>query len=216
MGFRAPTFQELYSPFFGNPNLKPERNTSFEFGIDQGIWEDKISLEATYSYARYRDLIQPSPFGISNIGKARIWGIEGGLNVRPIDGLELRGHVTYLDAEDEETGEELPRRPRYGWYFNANYRWSHRLTLNLDVNIVSSTRSDFDAIAPDGGFLLGRNPGYEKVDVAASYVVVDQWKFLKGLRLFGRIDNLFDEEYQEAKGFPAPGFSFSVGLGATL
>ncbi len=215
-GFRAPTFQELYSPFFGNPTLDPERNTSFEFGVDQGIWEDKIFLEATYFYTRYRDLIQSSPFGISNIGKARIWGIEGGLSVKPIDGLELRGNVTYLDTEDHETGEELPRRPRYVWYFNANYRWNHRLTLNLDVNIVSSTRSDFDAIAPDGGFLLGRNPGYEKVDVAATYVVVDQWKFLKGLRLFGRIDNLFDEEYQEAKGFPAPGINFSVGLGATL
>jgi vitamin B12 transporter len=215
-GFRAPTFQELFSPVFGNPNLDSEESTSFELGFDQRIWGDKLFLEAAYFSTRYRDLIQPSPFGVTNIGKAEVWGIEAGVSIKPIEGIELRGNVTYLDTEDEETKEELPRRPRYVWYFNANYRWNRRLTLNLDVNIVTSTRSDFDAIAPDGGLLLGRNPGYEKVDLAASYTVLDRWRFLKGLRLFGRIDNLFDEDYEEAKGFPAPGFNFSVGLQATL
>jgi len=215
-GFRAPTFQELFTPLFGNPRLDPEENTSVEFGVDQWIWEDRVFLEATYFTARYKDLIQASPFGVSNIGRARIWGIEGGVSIKPIEQLELKGNITYLDTEDEETKEELPRRPSYVWYLNANYRWNHRLTLNLDVNIVGSTRSDFDAIDPHGRYLLGRNPGYTKVDLAASYTLVDEWRFLKGLKLIGRIENLFDEEYEEAKGFPAPGFHFLVGLRATL
>ncbi len=46
-GFRAPTFQELFTPPpFGNPTLDPEESTSFEFGVDQGIWENKVFLEA--------------------------------------------------------------------------------------------------------------------------------------------------------------------------
>ncbi len=216
MGFRAPTFQELFDPLFGNPNLDPEESNSFEFGVDQTIWEDKVFLEAAYFYSRYTDLIQASPYGISNIGRAEIWGIEAGLSFRPIEGLELRGSVTYLDTKDEETQEELPRRPRYVWYLNANYRWNHRLTFNLDVNIVSSVRSDYDAIATDGSLLLGRIPGYEKVDLAASYVLLDKWRFLKDLKLFGRIENLLDEEYEDAKGFPAPGFNFLIGLQTTL
>ncbi len=215
-GFRAPTFQELFHPLFGNPSLGPEESTSFEFGVDQRVWEDKLFLEAAYFYTRYEDLISPSPLGISNIGRAKIWGIEAGVSVKPIHGLELRGNVTYLDTEDEETDEELPRRPRYVWYFNANYRFNPRLMLNLDVNIVTSVRADFDAIAPDGRLLLGRNPGYEKVDLAGSYKLLDKWAFLKGITVFGRIENLFDEEYQEAKGFPAPGFNFSLGLRAGL
>jgi len=215
-GFRAPTFQELFTPLFGNPRLDPEENTSFEFGVDQRIWEDRISLEATYFTSRYKNLIQPSPLGISNIGRARIWGIEGGLSVKPIEGLELRGNLTYLNTKDEETKEELPRRPRYAWYLNANYRWNHRLTLNLDFNFVGSIRSDFDAITPHGRYLLGRNPKYKKVDLAASYTFLDEWKFLKGLTLVGRIENLLDDKYQEAKGFPAPGFNFLIGLQATL
>jgi len=215
-GFRAPTFQELFNPFFGNPNLDPEESTSFEIGVDQGVWEDKLFLEATYFYTRYKDLIQSSPLGVSNIGRAKIWGVEAGASVKPMKGLELRGNVTYLDTEDEETKEELPRRPKYIWHFNANYRWNHRLTLNLDVNIVSSARSDFDAIAPEGSLLLGRNPGYEKVDLAGSYELLGQWGFLKNIRLFGRIENLLDENYQEAKGFPAPGFNFLIGLQASL
>jgi vitamin B12 transporter len=215
-GFRAPTFQELFTPLFGNPRLDPEENTSFEFGVDQRIWKDRVFLEAAYFAARYKNLIQSSPLGVSNIGRARIWGIEGGVSIKPIEQLELKGYITYLETKDEETKEELPRRPTYVWYLNANYRWNHRLTLNLDVNIVGSTLSDFDAIAPHGRYLLGRNPGYTKVDLAASYTLVDEWKFLRGLKLIGRIENLFDEDYQEAKGFPAPGFHFLVGLQATL
>ena len=215
-GFRAPTFQELFTPLFGNPRLDPEENTSFEFGVNQRIWEDRISLETTYFTSRYKNLIQPSPLGVSNIGRARIWGIEGGLSVKPIEGLELRGNLTYLNTKDEETKEELPRRPRYAWYLNANYRWNHRLTLNLDLNFVGSVRSGFDAVTPHGKYLLGRNPKYKKVDLAASYKLLDEWKFLKGLTLVGRIENLLDDEYQEAKGFPAPGFNFLIGLQATL
>jgi vitamin B12 transporter len=215
-GFRAPTFQELFTPLFGNPRLDPEESTGFEIGVDQHIWEDKVFAEAVYFSTRYKNLIQPGPLGVSNIGRARIWGIEGGLSVRPIEGLELRGNLTYLNTKDEETKEELPRRPRYACHFNANYRWSHRLTLNLDVNFVGSVRSDFDAITPQGELLLGRNPNYTKVDLAASYNLLKKWEFLKDLTLVGRIENLLDDDYQEAKGFPAPGFNFLVGLRATL
>ena len=215
-GFRAPTFRELFNPLFGNPTLDPEESTNFEFGVDQRIWEDKVFLEAAYFSTRYKNLIQSNPSGVSNIGKARIWGVEAGVSIKPIEKLELRGNVTYLDTKDKETKKELPRRPKYAWYLNVNYRWNHRLTLNLDVNIAGSVRSDFDAISPDGRLLLGRNPGYEKVDLAASYTLVEQWGCLKGLNIFGGIENLLDDEYQEAKGFPAPGINFSIGLRATL
>jgi vitamin B12 transporter len=215
-GFRAPTFQELFTPLFGNPRLDPEESTGFEFGVDQRIWEDKVLLEATYFSTRYKNLIQSSPYGVSNIGRAKIWGAEGGFIIKPIQGLDLRGNLTYLNTKDEETKEELPRRPRYIWNLSASYRWNNRLTLNLDVNSVGSTRSDYDAITPHGRYLFGRNPKYKKVDLGASYTLLDEWKFLKDLRLIGRIENLLDEQYQEAKGFPAPGFNFLVGLKATL
>jgi vitamin B12 transporter len=215
-GFRSPTFKELFTPLFGNPLLDPEESTGFEFGLDQRIWENRVLLEAAYFTTRYKNLIQPSLVGVSNIGRARIWGIEAGVFVKPIEGLGLRGNVTYLDTKDGETKEELPRRPRYVWYLNANYQWNQRLTFNLDVNIVGSIRSDFDAITPHGRYLLGRNPGYKKVDLAASYALVDTWGPIKGLKLTGRIENLLDEQYQEAKGFPAPGFHFLIGLRASL
>jgi vitamin B12 transporter len=215
-GFRAPTFKELFTPIFGNTVLDPEESTNFEFGADQRIWEDRVFLEAAYFSTRYKDLIQSSPYGVSNIGRARIWGIEAGFSVKPIEELELRGNVTYVDTKDEETKQELPRRPRYIWYLNAHYQWNHRLTVNLDVNFVGNTRSDFDAITPHGRYLLGRNPKYKKVDLAASYALVDKWGFLKGLKLTGRIENLLDDQYREAKGFPAPGFHFLIGLRATL
>ncbi len=215
-GFRAPTFQELFMPLFGNPLLNPEESTGFEFGVDQRIWENRVFLEAAYFTTRYRDLIQSSLIGVSNIGRARIWGIEGGGSVKPGKALEFKGNVTYLDTKDEETKQELPRRPRYMWCLNVNYQWNQRLTLNLNVNFVGSVHSGFDAIAPHGRYLLGRIPGYKKVDLAASYALVDKWGPLKVLKLTGKIENLLDEQYQEAKGFPAPGFNFLIGMRANL
>ena len=215
-GFRAPTIKELFTPLFGNPGLNPEENIGFEFGLDQRIWENRIFLEAAYFNTRYKNLIQPSLVGVYNIGRARICGIEAGVSIKPIEGLGLKGTATYLDTKDEETKEELPRRPRYVWYLNANYQWNQRLSFNLDCNFVGSVHSDYDAISPEGELLLGRNRQYTKVDLAASYSLMEQWKFLKDLRLIGRIANLLDEQYQEAKGFPAPGFHFSIGLQTSL
>ena len=61
-GFKEPSFNDLYYPFFGNPALDPERSRSFELALrghaDSARW--RVSLFAT----RFRDLIgghQPRP-----------------------------------------------------------------------------------------------------------------------------------------------------------
>ncbi len=82
-GFRAPTFNDLFFPDFGNPNLQPEKSLSYDFGVDQKLWKNRIRLGLTYFQNNYTNLITccvsipTAPFGGPvNVGRARSAGIE--------------------------------------------------------------------------------------------------------------------------------------------
>src|SRR2546428_516779 len=82
-GFRAPTINDLLFPGFGNTALKPEHSESWEAGLDQKVWQNRLRFGTTYFHNAFRDLIQSSPapgspFGFlpKNVARAptRGWG----------------------------------------------------------------------------------------------------------------------------------------------
>src|SRR3990172_308466 len=81
-GFRAPTFNDLFFPGFSDETLKPEESFSYDFGLDQKLWENRILLGLTYFQTEFTNLISfvfiaTPPFvkGV-NVGRARSAGIE--------------------------------------------------------------------------------------------------------------------------------------------
>ncbi len=56
-GFRAPTFNDLFFPGFGNPDLQPEDSLSYDFGVDQKLWNNRIRLGLTYFQNEFKNLI---------------------------------------------------------------------------------------------------------------------------------------------------------------
>src|SRR6266571_2399907 len=68
-GFRAPTFNDLFFPDFGNPDLQPERSMSWDAGVDQKLWQGRIRLGLTYFHNDFTNLITccvsipTAPFG---------------------------------------------------------------------------------------------------------------------------------------------------------
>jgi outer membrane cobalamin receptor len=72
------------------------------------------------------------------------------------------------------------------------------------VFVGEATDSDFL------GFGHTRNAGYSRVDLAAHY------RLQRAITLFGRIENLFGERYEEAIGFPAYGRHFRLGMKVAL
>src|SRR6266566_3512584 len=81
-GFRAPTFNDLFFPGFSDPTLQPETSFSWDVGVDQKLWKDRIRLGLTYFHNDFKNLIgftfiTTPPFvqGV-NIGKARSEGFE--------------------------------------------------------------------------------------------------------------------------------------------
>ena len=122
--------------------------------------------------------------------------------------MSVRGSYTYVDARDLSRDDQLLRRPRHQRGVNVNYSPVRPLNLNVAVTVAGSQR-DVDPVR----FVNFHTDGYTRVDLAASWNLMVLRGIPHRLRIYGRIENLFDEQYEEA-GLPAPGFPCMTGLQA--
>lgn len=227
--FKEPTFYENFadSPFAkGNPQLDPERALSWELGVEQEIWSARVVLGATYFHQQFRDLIQyaavpPAPDAPNyfNLAAADAAGVEVVVRTEPLQGLTVGASYTYLHTEvidagaDEGPGagfvegERLLRRPTHALSTDASYRVRDRGFASLRLNYVSEREDRDFATFPATPVTL---PWYVTLDLAAEATV---WR---GLAATLRVENLFDEQYQEVFGFAAPGRRWLVGAKARL
>jgi vitamin B12 transporter len=116
--------------------------------------------------------------------------------------LTIRGDYTYTKAIDATTGLELLRRPHHKYSVNVACD-----TLQLSATWLRVS----DWIDGNRDFSIQRltAPGYTVVNVAANYTV-NQYT-----TVFGRIDNLFNEQYQNPAGFDRPGIGIFGGMRVT-
>src|SRR6185295_10686283 len=160
--FRAPSLGDLFYPFFGNPDLQPERAKTWELGLEHeaGGWRFGV----TGFQSRQRNLIDfdPATFVSINIGRARMRGVEGEVGYQHgIFTARLNG--TYLDAEDLDAGTPLQRRPKH--------------SANLAGRYVGE-RPQFDEVT----FAIRDNPRSVRVAVAA------RWRALPWLSPYARAE----------------------------
>ena len=201
-GFRAPTLNELFLPLFGNPDLEPEKSTYWDAGLEKGIIRNSIILSATYFDQEYRNLIQygpPPTFTPENIAAAEIKGVEIDLVWRTHKRVNIKAGYTYLDTEDEATGEPLTRRPEDKFSVLVEY-FTKKISIIADYVYVGERY--------DSAVLRELEP-YKLVNISGNYRVNNR------LSVFGRIENLFDEEYEEAGSYGTPGFSIFGGIKLT-
>lgn len=219
-GIKAPSFSEVYATGFvtGNPDLKPERSTGVEAGLDHELAGGAARVSVTAFRHGYRDLIQytPSPPvagapNFYNVAKARSRGVEAEAAVTTAR-LALAGSYSWTDAKIVDPGfaDEGPllRRPAHAVAATASARVAGRLALDLNVRRVGE-RADMDfAVWPAAPATL---PAYVVLDLSAVLDVTTATRGRPGLELTLRAANLLDEDYQEAWGFRAPGRAFYVG-----
>ena len=201
-GFRAPTVGELYFPFVGNPDLKPERSTSYEIGVERYLPGGRV--EASLFWNDYRDLIVYD-FALAqdfNVGRARTRGAELAWRQQVAPWLAVDAGYTYLDAEDRDTGLQLIRRPRHRAYLAGSWRALPGLTLAPRVTLVGA-RPDNDALT---GARI-ENPSFVRFDFVVRYEIGPVAPFV-------RLQNLADRRYEEVDGYPAPRRRFAAGLEA--
>jgi len=208
--FKAPTLAQLYENSVwvsGNLELSPEESRGWDVGVEQAFWEDRASFGVTWFENRFDKLINtlynPATFKYEyeNIDKARTQGVELTLSVRPLDALTVAAGYTYTDTENCATGDELLRRPRNKYSLVLNYRLPKHGEVNLDIIHVDE-RDDIDS---EDWSQIKTLAAYTVVNLAASYDVTENF------RLTGRVENLFDEDYEEVSGFGTPGIAGYLG-----
>ena len=199
-GFKAPTiFQTTFfccGAVAPNADLAAETSEAFDIGVDYRSADGRYDAGLTVFDQDTENLITFSfaVGGYENVAEVRSQGVElyGGVNVN--DWLRISANFAYIDAEDGD-GTELVRVPQNS----------------------GDVRFAFDPEGPFSGAMLlryndverdanGKTEDWTRVNLTGNYDLNEQ------IELFGRIENLFDEEYQQILGYGTPGLSGSIGI----
>ncbi|MEO5938439.1 MAG: TonB-dependent receptor [Sphingomonas sp.] len=207
-GVKNPGYYELFGfsdgKYIGNPNLKPEKSKGWEAGLDQEIAGGKASIGATYFESKLEDEIFttfPPPNFVATPGNratlSRQQGVEVFVSARPIPQLKFDLAYTYLNAR--ENGAVEVRRPNNVASFNTT-------VFSLDKKFSGTLTVRYNGRQQDVAFT---DPNFIPVNVSLQeYVLVNlsaDYQITKSVSVFGRVENLFDEKYEEVFSFVTSG-----------
>ena len=191
-GFNAPTFNDLYFPFGGNANLRPEKVESAEIALQYATATQEVRLVLFDN--RFKDLIGLDAFFNSvNVNEARNNGAE----------ISYRGKF----ADTTVTGGYTAQNPM-------------NLTTNTRLNRRAQTLANLGVEHGMGAWGLGAKVRYagerlDGVNKLGAYTVADisvSYKWSPAVKLYGRIDNLLDAKYETVYGYNTGGTKVFAGL----
>ena len=212
-GFRAPSLYEVdYNagpwafPPASNIQLKEERSEGYEYGFEflarDTVRAEFIFFDQEVNDAIYFDLAGYSGY-LQESGKSKSTGLEFNGSYILSDSLVFQANYTYNDTE-RPNGSQRLRRPEQLSNIGINYQSeSGKLRLN------SFYRISKNSIDERFGALIDLDD-FEVLDISMSYQVTSE------IEVFARIENVFDEKYQEVIGYLTPrrgsylGFRISI------
>ncbi len=221
-GFKAPTLYQLFSEY-GNRALAPEQASGWEAGVEQRVMGDRLAIGGTYFQRRTRDQIvytgctfggtdplclvpgstTDQRFGYyQNVARAFARGVEAVARAQIGAHLSLAGNYSWTLSEDRSAGTTfgnwLPRRPRDTANLSATYSFAEAGSLGIAARWAGAS---FDDAAN-----RTRLDGYTLVDLRGELPLSPQ------VRLFARVENLFDERYETIARYGALGRSVYAGV----
>ncbi len=199
-GFKAPSIFQLYAPGYGNKALQAETSNGFDAGVEQQL-TDSLALKLTYFQNDFDDLISYDYVASKfiNVAAAKTSGAEFELTAQPGENVQISASYTYTDTEDKSNGKRLLRRPLHKAATDIAYQLNPQTEIAIGAN-YTGTRDDI-------GF-----PTNVELD---DYVLIDlrlNHQASKAVKLFGRIENLFDEDYEEVRGYGTRGLGAYAGV----
>ena len=203
-GFKAPSLYQLYHPTYGSAVLQPDEGKSYDLGFEQNLFNDKITLGLIYFRNDFENMVDydSNTSKYKNIDNIETKGVELEFSFQPLEALTIGTNYTYTKTEDEDTGKALTKRPKNQTGFNINWVFREKGNLNLTASRIGHRWNN-------SANTLKTKP-YTKVDLAAYYDLTETF------HVFGSIENLFDEKFQQVYGYAAPGISFYAGFKATF
>lgn len=184
-GFKAPTFNDLYYPNYGNPDFVPEQSENYEIGL-KASWGVNVANVALFNN-QLENLIQynPATFLTDQTARVEISGIEFNMDTE-IAGWAIGVSGMLIDPENETNGKLLRRRAQRSLSVDADYSFG-----NLDLGVTLQTQShSYDDVS--NTVRLG---GYTTLALRADYRLNNHWS------LKAKVDNLTDKAYTTAMDF---------------
>ena len=215
-GLKAPSLYQLYAPsndYFGggNPSLQPEKSSSYEYGIDQYLFGDKVIAGVTYFHTLYTNLIDaltnPNTWVTDkyiNIGKAQVHGIEATLKMKPVDCFTINLGLTYQKTKDFQNDQEMIRRPERKFFVECFLQATKALSFDLRIKYNGPMSDNISG------------PTWNTYKVK-QFVVMDgiaNYDINKMFSVYVKADNIFNKYYEEVRGFTSPPFSLYGGIKA--
>ena len=203
-GFKAPSLFQLYSSF-GDSTLHAGSSKGWEAGIEQYLADQTFVAGVTYFDNTYDNMVgwDSETSRYNNVFKATSRGVEVSGRLTAVKGTSLRAYYTFANSRDHATDEQLLRRPRHSGGIVLDQRVRPGIDLNLSVRLSGERRDNDFSTWPATPVNL---KGYGIVHLAAN------WRITPQIQLFGRIDNLFDAEYQEVLGYGTVGITGYIGV----
>ena len=191
MGYRNPSFRELYLYRMANPDLQPEKMTNYEVSLSKSFG-NFLSVSATAYYAKGTDMIQVLDNKNVNTGRFINKGIEFSATSRPTDNMRITGSYSYLRT----SLTNLTGAPMNQYYLGVDWQALKKLNVCADLNGT-------------GGLFVSEGidrQNYAIVNLKLSYDVA------KCLTIFTRLENITDARYVINRGYEMPGFTATGGF----
>ncbi|MEO5377166.1 MAG: TonB-dependent receptor [Magnetococcus sp. DMHC-6] len=198
-GFKAPTFNQLYDPYAGNPDLIPETSKSWEMGVHGNLSHGKWSLRG---YTTQIDHLinwawDETSVWLTQVDQARIVGVESELALHLAD-WDTKMSLTWSDPRDDKTDRKLIFRPTWSGKLDLDREW-------LGMRVGGTLNFQDSRFADEANTL--RVAGYGTVDLRATYPFMNNW-FMRG-----SVKNVFDKNYEIVDGYHTEGVSVLVTVG---
>jgi outer membrane cobalamin receptor len=202
-GFKKPSFFALGNPTIGNPDLLPEESDLYEISLETSLSEGRIQIVNTIfrqEYSNLIDFVEGPPPMLANLDSVINKGFTSQLRAQlPTNGW-LSLSASYLSVEVVDSDELLRNRPK--WRLGA----SLVQPVGEDLELVVSGRyvdSRLDSSIPTGTVELD---AYFRVDAGI------QWVVSETITATIAVDNILDENYEDAIGFTNPGVRVRGGV----
>lgn len=191
MGYRNPSFRELYLYRMANPDLQPEKMMNYEVSAGKRF-SRYLNIDITLYYSRGRDMIQVLDNRNTNTGRFINKGVEVSASSHPLDNLRLYASYSYLHT----SLNNLTGAPKNQYYLGGELTLWDRLKIAADLKGTGSLYVADDV----------KHQNYALLNMKLTYSVC------RYADIFTRLENITDARYTINRGYEMPGFTALGGI----
>lgn len=191
MGYRNPSFRELYLYRMANPDLQPEKMMNYEMSAGKRF-SRYLNVDITLYYSRGRDMIQVLDNRNTNTGRFINKGVEVSAGSHPLDNLRLYASYSYLHT----SLHNLTGAPKNQYYLGGELTLWDRLKIAADLKGTGSLYVADDV----------KHQNYALLNMKLTYSIC------RYADIFTRLENITDARYTINRGYEMPGFTALGGI----